>query len=119
MQSPESLFDAQDNDGSGQHGRQNSGSPTGRATVSFDVRFVDRLSLHREQHERYTPYPSPAECENPAWWDYSGCWGVRVQHSFSSQWERGSRRVDEFGRSLAYWNALRLSTKLHGGAPKG
>jgi hypothetical protein len=42
-----------------------------------------------------------------------------VQHSFSSQWERGSRRVDEFGRSLAYWNALRLSTKLHGGAPKG
>lgn len=97
-------------------GLPNTGSPTGQATVSFDVRVIDRISPHPPAP---TGYPSAELCENPTWWDYSGGWGVRVQAGFGTGWENGTRRVDEFGRSLAYWNGLRLSTVLHGGASQG
>ncbi len=97
-------------------GLPNTGSPTGEATVSFDVRVIDRISLERPEP---TGYPSAELCENPTWWDYSGGWGIRVQGGFGTGWENGTRRVDEFGRSLAYWNGLRLSTVLHGGADRG
>lgn len=101
--------------GSGSVGLPGSGSPTGKATVSFDVRLVDRL----HPHDRTTPYPSDDLCENPTWWDYSGRWGVRVMGGFGSGWQHGTRRVDEYERSWAYWNGLRLSTVLHGGSRQG
>jgi hypothetical protein len=97
-------------------GLPNTGSPTGQATVSFDIRLVDRV-LHPRPH--VSGYPSDSECENPTWWDYSGGWGVMIQGGFGTGWEDGTRRVDEFGRSLAYWNGLRLSTVLHGGPDQG
>ncbi len=97
-------------------GLPNTGSPTGEATVSFDVRLIDRIFPTRAPP---TGYPSESLCENPTWWDYSGGWGIRVQGGFGTGWENGNRRIDEFGRSLAYWNGLRLSTVLHGGATRG
>jgi hypothetical protein len=97
-------------------GLPNTGSPTGEATVSFDVRVIDRISLERPEP---TGYPSAQLCESPTWWDYSGGWGIKIQSGFGTGWEDGTRRVDEFERSLAYWNGLRLSTVLHGGADQG
>ena len=61
--------------GGGEYGSPNTGSPTGQATVSFDVRLVDRV-FHDD--ERPTGYPSETPCESPTWWDYSGGWGIKV-----------------------------------------
>jgi hypothetical protein len=48
------------------------------------------------------------QCAPPAWWDYPGRWGVKVTSDITSDWDNGSRRVDSFGRSRGYWNALAL-----------
>jgi hypothetical protein len=103
-------------DSGGGFGLPNTGSPTGRATVSFDVRLVDRFF---EFGERTTGYPSPTICESPTWWNYSGGWGVRMVDGFGTGWENGTRRIDEFGRSWTYWNGLRLSTVINGGNTQG
>jgi hypothetical protein len=100
----------------GSVGLPNTGSPTGRATVSFDVRVVDRLF---GDPNKFTGYPAERPLENPYWWDFSGGWGVRVNDGFSSGWQDGTRRTDEHRRSWGYWNGLRLSTVLHGGADQG
>lgn len=102
--------------GGGGFGLPNSGSPTGRATTSFDVRVVDRVF---QRGEDVTGYPSERPLESPTWWDYSGGWGVRVVDGFGSGWRHGTRRIDELGRSWSYWNSLRLSTVLHGGNDAG
>ncbi|MDQ6696551.1 MAG: hypothetical protein M3Z46_03735 [Actinomycetota bacterium] len=102
--------------GGGTFGLPNTGSPTGQATVSFDVRVVDRLFQHGEKP---TGYPSATGCESPTWWDYSGGWGVKMINGFGSGWQNGTRRVDEHGRSWGYWTSLRLATVLNGGNPKG
>lgn len=95
-------------------GLPNSGSPTGANTVSFDVRFVDRLVQRgREDRARFTPYPSPERCEQPTWWDYSGRWGVRVTPGLSGTWASGDQRVDEHGRSWGYWHTLRFFEEMH------
>jgi hypothetical protein len=101
--------------GSGPFGLPNTGSPTGRATAFFDVRVVDRVFLTPEET---TGYPSRRPCESPTWWEYSGGWGVRVVNGFGTGWRNGTRRIDEHGRSWAYWNGLRLSNVLHGGNPE-
>ena len=107
--------------GGGTFGLPNTGSPTGRAGVSFDVRLVDRLVRAEDmaapdRTRRPTPYPSPDRCESPYWWDYSGGWGVRVPPSVDNDWESGWQRVDENGRDWAYWASVRLATFLHGGS---
>ena len=53
-------------------GTPNAGSPTGRNTVSFDVRVVNML----DEGAQRTPFPSPRPCERPFWWDYPGAWGA-------------------------------------------
>jgi hypothetical protein len=93
-------------------GSANAGSPTGRDIVSFDVRLVDLVN-HADDR---TGFPSPAPCEHPYWWDYTGAWGVNVAHAMDNDWESGARRVDERQRSWSYWNALRLETSLHTGS---
>ncbi|MEO6627071.1 MAG: hypothetical protein ABIP03_00735 [Aquihabitans sp.] len=102
--------------GGGGFGVPNSGSPTGRATTSCDVRVIDRVFQHGED---VTGYPSERPLESPTWWDYSGGWGVRVVDGFGTGWRHGTRRIDELGRSWSYWNSLRLSTVLHGGNESG
>lgn len=82
---------------------------TGSNTSSFDLRFIDRVIRGDEGHRReHTGYPSAERCENPAWWDYSGRWGIRVTPSLSGTWASGDQRVDEHGRSWGYWHTLRL-----------
>lgn len=102
--------------GSGTFGLPNTGSPTGQATVSFDVRLVDRVF---SDGSKPTDFPSDTPCESPAWWDYSGCWGVKIQDGLGTGWVDGTRRVDEHRRDWGYWCGLRLSTVLYGGNPKG
>ena len=96
--------------GDGTFGNPNTGSPSGQNTVSFDVRFIDRVSPEGRspRRRRRTGYPSTEPCEQPAWWDYSGRWGVRVAPGLSSTWASGDQRVDEAGRSWGYWHALRV-----------
>ena len=113
---PRRATAAEPGGGGGEYGSPNTGSPTGQATVSFDVRLVDRV-FHDD--ERPTGYPSETPCESPTWWDYSGGWGIKVLNGFGSGWENGTRRIDEHGRSWAYWNGLRLSTVVNGGSPEG
>lgn len=81
-------------------GTPNAGSPTGRNTVAFDLRVVDRLN-----HDRLTPFPPPEPCELPGWWDFTGGWGVRVPVRIGSGWTSGMRRVDDQRRSWAYYAA--------------
>ena len=102
--------------GGGTYGLPNTGSPTGRATVSFDVRVIGRLP---DQAGARTGYPSERRLENPYWWDYSGGWGVRIKNGFSTGWQHGTRRVDELGRSWSYWTGVRLATVLAGGSRQG
>jgi hypothetical protein len=96
--------------GDGTFGNPNTGSPSGANTLSFDVRVVDRVTPTGRDPQRraQTGYPSREPCEQPAWWDYSGRWGVRVAGGMSSTWANGDQRVDEFGRSWGYWHALRV-----------
>jgi hypothetical protein len=82
-------------------GAGNSGSSTGRDIVDFDVRVVDLLN-HAD--------------EAPAWWWFTGGWGVDIPDDLAGKWDSGPRRVDEQGRSWAYWHALRLLTVMNGGS---
>lgn len=101
--------------GGGGFGVPNAGSPTGRNTSSFDVRFIDRVTRGKDDRPKYTSYPSAEQCENPPWWDYNGRWGVRVAPGLSSSWASGDQRVDEHGRSWGYWHTLRfLQERLAG-----
>jgi hypothetical protein len=93
-------------------GTPNAGSPTGQDIVSFDVRVVDML---HEAEER-TGFPSDSFCEHPHWWPYTGSWGINVPPGVDNDWESGTRRVDEFGRSWGYWHALRMLTFVNGGS---
>jgi hypothetical protein len=85
-------------------GLPNAGSPSGANAVSFDVRFIDRVGTPGP----VTAYPSDRPDENPSWWDFPGRWGVRVAPSMTSSWASGNQRIDEQGRCLGYWHALRF-----------
>jgi hypothetical protein len=84
-------------------GVTNTGSPAGFNTVDFDVRVIDPW-----RSSRRTGYPAGEATEYPYWWDYTGRWGVRVEPRVENDWEDGTRRVDGFRRSWAYWNAYWL-----------
>jgi hypothetical protein len=92
-------------------GTPNAGSPSGRSTVSFDVRVIDRLA---DSDER-TGFPSQRLCEHPYWWDYTGSWGANRSPASDNDWESGTQRVDLQQRSWGYWNGLRVATFLSGG----
>jgi hypothetical protein len=93
-------------------GTPNAGSPTGRDSVSFDVRLVD-LFNHADDR---TGFPPEDGCEHPHWWSYTGGWGINVPPATASDWESGTQRMDRHNRSWGYWNALRLVTFLNGGS---
>jgi hypothetical protein len=82
-------------------GAGNTGSPTGRDVVDFDVRVVDMLN---------------GADHAPAWWQFTGGWGVDIPDDLAGGWDSGTRRLDEQGRSWAYWHALRLLTVMNGGS---
>jgi hypothetical protein len=92
-------------------GTPNAGSPSGRNTVSFDVRVIDRLA---DSDER-TGFPPERPCERPYWWDYTGSWGANRSPATDNDWESGTQRVDAQQRSWGYWNALRVASFLSGG----
>lgn len=97
-------------------GTPNAGSPTGRNTVSFDVRIVDLLHLSGQR----TPFPSDRPVEHPHWWDYTGSWGINVASpNTGGTWESGSVRVDAEGRGWAYWSALKVAEVGNGGNREG
>ena len=93
-------------------GTPNAGSPSGRNTVSFDVRLVDLL----HEADTRTGFPANRPWEHPYWWDYTGSWGVNVTPAVDNDWESGTQRVDTDHRSWGYWNALRVATVLAGGS---
>jgi len=75
------------------------------------LRFIDNFRLDPQR----TPWPSdkdpgapPWELEYPYWWDFAGRWGVDIA-SGGTEWAPGTRRIDRFGRSLGYWNAVELT----------
>ncbi|WP_405395413.1 hypothetical protein [Microbispora hainanensis] len=75
------------------------------------LRFVNGL----ERDPRRTAWPDdddpgapPPRFEHPYWWDFPGRWGVDIRPE-STTWSSGTRRVDRFGRSLAYWNTVSLA----------
>lgn len=53
-----------------------------------------------------------ATCSPPAWWNFAGSWGIRVTNSVGG-WDNAGRRIDPYGRSKAYWNAIALLTARH------
>ncbi|WP_157655783.1 hypothetical protein [Burkholderia ubonensis] len=75
--------------------------PNATNTVNFTMKLINRFSP--PQGEQADP-----DCLPPIWWDFIGRWGVRVASLPSSTWDNGSRRVDQFGRSRAYWNTVAL-----------
>lgn len=89
-------------------GTPNAGSPTGKDTVAFDLRVVDMLNHANET----TGFPPERKCEHPAWWDYTGAWGVRVRPSMASGWSNGMRRVDEQRRSWGYYAAAEVARRI-------
>jgi hypothetical protein len=89
-------------------GTPNLGSPTGRDTVAFDLRVVDLINHPRPT----TGFPPRDRCEYPAWWAYTGGWGVRVRQRLSAGWANGMRRIDENGRSWGYYHAKRVVEEL-------
>ena len=95
-------------DAGGEPSGGNPGSPIGRNTVPFDLRVIDLVNPAGAS----TPFPPDALCEHPAWWNYAGRWGVRVTPSSAMQWTHGDRRIDEQGRTLAYWNSARLAAAI-------
>jgi hypothetical protein len=47
-----------------------------------------------------------SDCPPPPFWSFAGHWGAPM--AIRDQWDHGDRRVDAYGRSLAYWNAAKL-----------
>lgn len=87
-------------------------SPVGRS-VSAQIRVIDRFGFDPTPPITSYPLPSTTTPENPivempTWWDFTGRWGVRVVHRATSEWDNGTRRVDNFGRSRGYWNTYNL-----------
>lgn len=89
-------------------GTPNAGSPSGMDSLAFDLRVVDLLH-HAEDR---TGFPPQRKCEHPAWWDYTGGWGVRVRPSMASGWSSGMRRLDEQQRSWGYFAAAEVARRL-------
>lgn len=89
-------------------GTPNAGSPTGRNTVAFDLRVIDRLNHDGDP----TPFPPEQRCEMPGWWDYTGGWGVRVPVRVGTGWASGMRRVDEQRRSWGLFAAAEVARRL-------
>lgn len=81
-------------------GGPSAGQP-GVAVTHFDLRVINQLHEPNNQ-------PTPTDCLPPSWWDYTGRWGVRTISLPSNTWDSGSRRVDKFGRTRAYWNTITL-----------
>ncbi|MBA3512318.1 hypothetical protein [Sphingomonas sp.] len=86
----------------------NAGSAQGWDVPYFDVRVVSRLSAIDQGEKDLQP---------PAWWHYSGRWGIKVPQRADRKWESGTRRTDHLGRSWAYWQANDLLTRLVQEAP--
>ena len=98
-------------------GLPNTGSPTGKNTISPDIRIIERImdANHGGASREHTEFPSDHVMENPAWWDYNGRWGARVAPSVAGSWESGWHRIDENRRGWSYWASQRLDTVLNGG----
>jgi len=77
------------------------------------LRFIDNFRLDPQRtawpydKDPEDPGAPPPEFEYPYWWDFAGCWGVIIAGGI--QWASGTRRIDRFGRSLGYWNAVNLA----------
>lgn len=91
-------------------GLPNTGSPTGKNTISPDIRIIERImdTNHGGASHEHTEFPSDHVMENPAWWDYNGRWGARVAPSVAGSWESGWHRIDENRRGWSYWASRRL-----------
>jgi len=82
-----------------------SGVPAGASgAVPFELRIVDGFGLTPPGED----FPPSGACERPSWWDFSGRWGVKIIELTGNSWDSGSRRVDEGGRSRAYWNTYKI-----------
>jgi len=66
------------------------------------------VSATKEENDEPNNQPKPAVSGPPSWWNYSERWGVRTISLTSNNWDSGGRRVDQFGRSRAYWNTVTL-----------
>lgn len=82
--------------------------PSPQGVPLFDPSIAKIHSLRAATHViNSVGYSSKSECAPPSWWSFAGCWGIRVANSFGG-WDNAGRRIDPYGRSKAYWNALAL-----------
>ena len=75
------------------------GSQSGHASAPFALTLVDRLN---------------APDDHPAWWNYSGRWGIEVSGA-DGTWQSGTQRVDRADRSLGYFTAYWLEDHVADG----
>jgi hypothetical protein len=90
----------------------NEGAAQGWDTAYTDIKVVSRFAeITRGQ----------TDLEPPAWWDYTGRWGIRVPPAPDPDWISGMRRTDDAGRGWAYWHAHALVNwmVLNAPAPSG
>ncbi|MDQ1685713.1 MAG: hypothetical protein QOC82_2450 [Frankiaceae bacterium] len=80
----------------------NDGSPDGWDVAYFDMKVLCRIAAARQ---------GAPDLDPPPWWSYTGRWGIKVPPE-SSSWTSGTRRVDERGRSWAYWMASQVMTAI-------
>jgi len=86
-----------------------SAAPPGLPTESAPSSTVNFVNL-------LPPLPTEASdpmYQLPGWWKFPGRWGVLVERRMSSGWDSGTRRMDRFGRTRGYWNALQLFNWLN------
>lgn len=75
------------------------------------LRFIDDLDRDPPQTiwpDDDDPGAPPPTIEHPYWWDFAGRWGVSVAGG-ATTWGPGIHRIDRSGRSLGYWNTVRLT----------
>jgi hypothetical protein len=74
------------------------------------LRFIDLLMDDPPKTswpEGADPRDPPPDVEYPTWWDFGGRWGIEVEPG--GGWSPGDRRIDRLGRTLGFFNAVRLA----------
>jgi hypothetical protein len=81
--------------------------PSGN-TLQAELRVINMFGFDPAPPVTTYPQQGTNKVEMPSWWAFPGRWGVRILNQITNEWDSGTRRVDNYGRSRAYWNTYRL-----------